>query len=94
MSIYEQITAVRDEVMNEERNTILKFEKLNVLSNVLSKAFKNFDKIPEQFELDEIEWSTEMLKLFLEQIPDVKIRNIEKKVLTKSMKVVYKIKLI
>lgn len=94
MSIYEKITAVRDEVMNEERNTILKFEKLNVLSNVLSKAFKNFDKIPEQFELDGIEWSTEMLKLFLEQIPDVKIRNIEKKVLTKSMKVVYKIKLI
>ena len=94
MSIYERFTVVRDEIMAEERNTVLRYEKLNVLSKVLEKAFKNSDEIPKQFNLQGIEWPIEMLKKFLEQIPEVKVGKIERKVLKKQLIAVYEITLI
>lgn len=94
MGIYERFTVVRDEIMSEERNTILRYEKLNVLSKVLGMAFKNSDEIPKRFDLQGIEWSTEMLKQFLEQIPGVRVGKIERKVLKKQLTVIYEITLI
>ena len=94
MSIYKRFTVVRDEIMAEERDTILRYEKLNVLSKVLEIAFKNSDEIPKQFNLQGIEWPIEMLKQFLEQIPEVRVGKIERKVLKKQLIAIYEITLI
>lgn len=94
MSIYERFTVVRDEILAEERNTVLRYEKLNVLSKVLEIAFKNSDEIPKRFNLQGIEWPIEMLRQFLEQIPEVKVGKIERKVLKKQLIAIYEITLI
>lgn len=95
MSIYEKLFNARDAVMkSEDIETVEKYGKVEILSQLMLIVFRNRDELPKNFNLKNYDYGTEPLKIFLEEYLGLELLGIKRKVNLKPFEIFYEVTLI